>query len=419
MKAQRGSMAVIALVFMMFLLIVGVAWLPMLAQENRTARNDWEEQQAWYAAEAGFVRAKTELNNSKTGGDWSWLAASTSKTDLTAKLQTITDDVLTGTKQAQYAVYISPSLATTAAPSASTTYTITSVGQVNGVQKILKKTITTAATSTGGGTTTPPVTTTPVATSALVAAGGEITVKNPWMHFNSDGTIFTSTFLKVNPNSDASSSNTNWWSSLPSGTLYTHLPTSMFTYPSATAKGYLTYGGTLNLAENQTVYMDNLQITDWQGAHPAYGSSTFNITGAAGSTVYFTSAVASSLKFNGITGPSTGEPLNIIIDGDASFSGLNFSGNVRVIVNGKLTLSGGSGSGNFMFLSNGAIDVAQSISSIQNLFLSSDSNITIAGAFTGQMQAKGNIIISGTGTIYTFNGDVLKAFSLPTAMTVS
>lgn len=414
MKAQRGSMAVIALVFMMFLLIIGVAWLPMLAQENQTAQNDWEEQQAWYAAEAGFVRAKTELNNSSTGGEWSWLAASTSKTDLTAKLQNITDDVLTGTKQAKYAVYISPSLTATAAPAASTTYAITSVGQVNGVQKILKKTITTAATSTGSTTTT-----TPVATSAMVAAGGTITVKDEWMKFNSDGTIFTSTALSVTPNSDASSSNTNWWSSLPSGTLYTHLPASMFVYPSATAKGYLTYGGTLNLAENQTVYMDNLQITDWQGAHPAYSNSTFNITGAAGSTVYFTSAVASSLKFNGITGPSTGEPLNIIIDGDASFSGLNFSGNVRVIVNGKLTLSGGSGSGNFMFLSNGAIDVAQSISSIQNLFLSSDSNITIAGAFTGQMQAKGNIIISGTGTIYTFNGDVLKAFSLPTAMTVS
>ena len=413
MKAQRGSMAVIALVFMMFLLIIGVAWLPMLAQENRTARNDWEEQQAWYAAEAGFVRAKTELNNSSTGGEWSWLATSTSTADLTAKLQNITDDVLTGTKQAKYAVYISPSLSSGAAPAASTPYTITSVGQVNGVQKILKKTITTAATSTGGGTTT-----TPVATSALVAAGGEITVKNPWMHFNSDGTIFTSTFLKVNPNSDASSSNTNWWSSLPSGTLYTHLPTSMFTYPSATAKGYLTYGGTLNLAENQTVYMDNLQITDWQGAHPAYSNSTFNITGAAGSTVYFTSAVASSLKFNGITGPSTGEPLNVIINGDISISSLSFSGNVRLIVNGTLTLSGGSGSGNFMFLSNGDITVKQSLS-IKNVFLSSDSDIKITGDFTGQMQAKGDIDIFGTGATYTFNGDVLKAFSLPTAMTVS
>ena len=414
MKAQRGSMAVIALVFMMFLLIVGVAWLPMLAQENRTARNDWEEQQAWYAAEAGFVRAKTELNNSKTGGDWSWLAASTSKTDLTAKLQNITDDVLTGTKQAKYAVYISPSLTATAAPAASTTYAITSVGQVNGVQKILKKTITTEATSTEEETTT-----TPVATSALVAAGGTITVKNPWMTFNSDGTIFTSTALKVNPNSDASASSSNWWSSL-TASLYTHLPDSMFAYPSGTAVGYFSDGGTLSLTAGQTVYMDSLQYTNWNGEHLAW-NNTFNITGAAGSTVYFTSTAATSIGkkgINGITGPSTGEPLNVIINGDISISSLSFSGNVRLIVNGTLTLSGGSGSGNFMFLSNGDITVKQSLS-IKNVFLSSDSDIKITGDFTGQMQAKGDIDIFGTGATYTFNGDVLKAFSLPTGMTVS
>jgi Tfp pilus assembly protein PilX len=67
MRSQRGSMAVVALVMMLFLLIAGFAWLPMLAHENKTAQNDWEEQQAWYAAEAGFVRAKTELNNSADG----------------------------------------------------------------------------------------------------------------------------------------------------------------------------------------------------------------------------------------------------------------------------------------------------------------------------------------------------------------
>ena len=164
--------------------------------------------------------------------------------------------------------------------------------------------------------------------------------------------------------------------------------------------------------------MDSLQITDWQGAHPAY-SGSFNITGATGSTVYFTSAVASKLVFNGITGPSSGEPLNIIINGDISISNLNFSGNVRIIVNGKLTLGSGSGSGDFMFLSNGDITVGQGISSIHNLFLSSDGNITITGDFKGQMQAKGNIDIWGVGATYTFNGDVLKAFSLPLGMTTS
>jgi len=413
MKSQRGSMAVVALVMMLFLLIAGFAWLPMLAHENKTAQNDWEEQQAWYAAEAGFVRAKTELNNSAEGGNWSWLAKSASKTDLNAAMISIADDILTGTKQAKYAVYISPELSSTDAPTAATEYSITAVGQVNGMQKILKKTITTAASSGGnsGGDT-------PTVPDAMVAAGGEITVHDPWMHFNSDGTIFTSTTLKVNPNSDASAGNSKWWGAL-SGKLYTHLLDSMFVYPSGTAKGYLTYGGTLNLAANQTVYMDSLQITDWQGAHPDYTGYSINVYGESGSTVYFTNEVVSKLVFNGITGPSSGEPLNIIIDGDISISNLSFSGNVRVIVNGKLTLGSGSGYGNFMFLSNGDIIVGQGISSIHNVFLSSDRNISIKGNFTGQMQAKGNIDIGGVGATYTFNGDVLKAFSLPVGMTTS
>ena len=195
------------------------------------------------------MRAKTELNNSAEGGNWSWLAKSASKADLNAAMISIADDILTGTKQAKYAVYISPELSSTDAPTAATEYSITAVGQVNGMQKILKKTITTAASSGGnsGGDT-------PTASDAMVAAGGEIKVHNPWMHFNSDGTIFTSTTLKVNPNSDASAGNANWWSSL-ANTLYTHLPDSMFVYPSGTAKGYLTYGGTLNLGAGETVYM--------------------------------------------------------------------------------------------------------------------------------------------------------------------
>jgi hypothetical protein len=411
MKSQRGSMAVIALVMMLFLLIAGFAWLPMLAYENKTVQNDWEEQQAWYAAEAGFVRAKTELNNSADGGDWSWLAKSVSKADLNAAMISIADNILTGTKQVKYAVYISPELSSKDAPVAATEYSITAVGQVNGMQKILKKTFTTAASSGGGGDT-------PKALDAMVAAGGKIIVRDPWMKFNSDGTIFNSTTLDVNPNSDASAGNAKWWGTL-SGKLYTHLTDSMFVYPSATAKGYLTYGGTLNLASNQTVYMDSLQITDWQGAHPVYTGSSINVYGEAGSTVYFTNAVVSKLAFNGITGPSSGEPLNIIIDGDISISNLSFSGNVRVIVNGILTLAGGSGSGNFMFLSNGDITVKQSISSIHNLFLSSDGNIAITGDFTGQMQAKGNVDIWGVGATYTFNGGVLKVFSLPVGMTTS
>lgn len=54
MKGNRGSAAVIAVVFMMFLLIIGIGFLPLMSSEVKHATMDTEEQKAWYAAEAGI-----------------------------------------------------------------------------------------------------------------------------------------------------------------------------------------------------------------------------------------------------------------------------------------------------------------------------------------------------------------------------
>ncbi|HIU64463.1 MAG TPA: pilus assembly PilX N-terminal domain-containing protein [Candidatus Avacidaminococcus intestinavium] len=53
MKSTRGSAAIIAIIFMMFLLIVGISFIPMINSELRHAKMDEDEQKAWYAAEAG------------------------------------------------------------------------------------------------------------------------------------------------------------------------------------------------------------------------------------------------------------------------------------------------------------------------------------------------------------------------------
>ena len=75
MKDQRGSVTVIAVVMLLFLMIIAVAWLPMLTTEKTAASSDYREQQAWYAAEAGYKRAVAELEAGKTNSKWEWLSS--------------------------------------------------------------------------------------------------------------------------------------------------------------------------------------------------------------------------------------------------------------------------------------------------------------------------------------------------------
>lgn len=72
MQKQRGSVTVIAIVMLLFLMVVAIAWLPMMTMEKTAASSDYREQQAWYAAEAGYKRAVAEL--SAGNNYWNWLS---------------------------------------------------------------------------------------------------------------------------------------------------------------------------------------------------------------------------------------------------------------------------------------------------------------------------------------------------------
>ena len=61
MKCQRGSVTVMSLAMLLFLMVVAVAWLPMMTMEKTAAASDYREQQAWNAAEAGYKRAVAQL----------------------------------------------------------------------------------------------------------------------------------------------------------------------------------------------------------------------------------------------------------------------------------------------------------------------------------------------------------------------
>ena len=66
MQKQRGSVTVIAIVMLLFLMVVAIVWLPMMTMEKTAAASDYREQQAWNAAEAGYKRAVAQLEGGKS-----------------------------------------------------------------------------------------------------------------------------------------------------------------------------------------------------------------------------------------------------------------------------------------------------------------------------------------------------------------
>ena len=400
MRSQRGSMAVVALVMMLFLLIAGFAWLPMLAQENKTAQNDWEEQQAWYAAEAGFVRAKTELNNSADGGDWFWLAKSPSKADLNAAMRSIVDDILTGTKQAKYAVYISPELSSTDAPTAATKYSITAVGQVNGMQKILKKTITTAASNTG------------IQLSGLIQAGGTVTVENS--NYNIAGDVYASKKIIDNTGNQNPTKNGNYVSTYQS-TIATKIPDSVFLQSNYANLTTITPTGQWNAINIQTSgnYLMNWPLDfNWGYLLTSTSDVTLFVHSAKPITFYTT---------NGIVGPTdtTKPPLTIIFDNDVIFSGGPVTGNVRILVKGAIDYEvNGSKKDNdrIMVVSNGKLQVGREM--VYGLLSSNDSILlkNSCPKFVGQIIAKNNVVIQTGNVTYSDIVSKTTGFIWPTGM---
>ncbi len=404
MKSQRGSMAVIALVMMLFLLIVGVAWLPMLANENKTAQTDWEEQQAWYAAEAGFVRAKTELNNSADGSDWNWLAKSTSKKALSEAMLSIADEGLKGKKQAEYAVYISPELSNTETPTAATEYTITAVGQVNGIQKILKRVVTTAASNTG------------IQLPGLIQAGGTVTVRNS--NYRLVGDVYASQKIIDKTGNKNPTKNGNYIGTYQS-TIATKIPDSVFLQSNYANLTTITPTGLWDAINIQTSgnYLMNwpLAVNWWNNwGYLLYSTSDVTLFVHSDRPITFYTT-------NGIVGPTdtTKPPLTIIFDNNVFFSGGPVTGNVRIFVKGTMEYAvNGSNrdTDRIMIASNGDLYLYREM--VYGL-LSSNGSITLDNScpkFVGQIIAKNNVVIETGNVTYSDIVSKTTGFIWPTGM---
>ena len=429
MRSQKGSVTVIALIMLLFLVIVGGAWTIMMTQEKTNAFADEKQQQAWYAAEAGYKRAAILLTRSKTewvnnNTDWSWTTYDATKfkskneSDLT-KISLTDGSVITdATKlktQPWYAVNIAEITADTYArpTSGTTTYTITSIGEYMGERKVISREVTTKITGGSGGGSL-------LDKDTIAKAGGNVTVE--WATFDATSGATGPNAIKVIGSGSSITRPDSGWNPLDNGyntrygytyiqstdTMYTKVPDSAFlqsTYsivdknPVFRAPG--ANGKVLELTKNTYVdwpfkwisyYMNgNTEVENGSGD---YG---YIIKGDSGVVLYIHVPDGTSTLYlsNGIQGPTSGVPFTIVFDKSINIE-TPISGRVLILGKGDIGLvtNNGSFTGELMLLANGTVTIS---SIVNTAFISSDSNIigTTNGSneFYGQLQAAGDINI--------------------------
>ena len=186
MQKQRGSVTVIAVVMLLFLMIIAIAWLPMMTMEKTAASSDYREQQAWYAAEAGYKRAIAALNDGSS--EWNnWLSKIAEIKSGDFYLNSL-DNQKADKQGVWYATAITEikddNEVDVTIPGDKANYIITSVGSCQGIRKVMRKTyIFGDDGGTGGGDS---VGEEVLELPGLVQAGGTVTVVQDQKDFNID-----------------------------------------------------------------------------------------------------------------------------------------------------------------------------------------------------------------------------------------
>ena len=196
---QRGSLSMIAIGFMLFTTILAGAWLTLMTQEEVNAAFDQKQQQAWYAAEAGYTRARRQLiaaaaaEGSTTNP--SWFSPNTTDTKPNENnvhyvnandLDGFNSDTLTDEQKKNlqsdtnpfFAVFVKAPDKSFLSGNGNVTlatgdYEITSVGYFMGERKVLSRTIKITPTTRGGGEFDADAIN-PVTYEGIIASGGTL-----------------------------------------------------------------------------------------------------------------------------------------------------------------------------------------------------------------------------------------------------
>ncbi len=399
MKGQRGSVTVIAVVMLLFLMVIAVAWLPMMTMEKTAAASDYREQQAWNAAEAGYKRAVAALSNKNA--DWRWLTPEEyiQDSDSANFVHLSIDGNKVDQDEVWYAVGImenNADIASDYTPEDDAVYQITAIGSCQGIRKVIRKNYTSGDVGGSGGGDSGGEETLDL--PGLVQAGGTVTITNNQAG-ELNGDLYGSGFFD---SSGSQFSNGHTQGTYPN-TLKTHIPESVFQKSS--------YKDLQNMPNEYVLKSQNNYFWDLSKTYSNW--FTLDAQNAGGMVIFVDNSSKSEINTNGILGPATGLPVTIIFTNPVVING-KISGNVRMFFAGDFTLGNfGASNGLIMFMSNGEIDIN---SAIKYGFLSSDKNIIIANqAFSGQVQVKGNFQTQGT---IHYSDAVLKAsgFTVPKGM---
>ena len=435
MQKQRGSVTVIAVVMLLFLMIIAIAWLPMMTMEKTAASSDYREQQAWYAAEAGYKRAIAALNDGSS--EWNnWLSKIAEIKSGDFYLNSL-DSQKADKQGVWYATAITEikddNEVDVTIPGDKANYIITSVGSCQGIRKVMRKTyIFGDDGGTGGGDS---VGEEVLELPGLVQAGGTVTVVQDQKDFNIDdidtrflGKLYGSGFYNVKNNNSFTN---EWTDSVNRPTLKTRLPERIFDiskYPKMPPMPDMTGYNTIKTAKNTDYYWDLSNLVA-SGSDPNNTKKVQNVDvrNSAGRIIFIDNQnYNNGIQLNQINGPESDLPVTFI------FSALKpvvltgtITGNVRMFFAGDFQFGMGTETvaynGLTMFMSNGDMNICGSIWSDKNNpgggFLSSDKDITIveSASFQGQIQCRGNFKTSG---LIQFNDSVLKApgFTVPKGM---
>ena len=434
MKDQRGSVTVISLAMLLFLMVVAVAWLPMMTMEKTAASSDYREQQAWYAAEAGYKRAIASLNDGSS--EWNnWLSKIAEIKSGDFYLNSL-DSQKADKQGVWYATAITEikddNEVDVTIPGDKANYIITSVGSCQGIRKVMRKNYIFGddGESGGGDSVGEEVLELP----GLVQAGGTVTVVQDQKDFNIDdidtrflGKLYGSGFYNVKNNNSFTN---EWTDSVNRPTLKTRLPERIFDiskYPKMPPMPDMTWPSTIKTAKNTDYYWDLSNLVDESDPYNIKRVKVVDAGNSAGRIIFIDNQnYNNGIQLNQINGPESDLPVTFI------FSALKpvvltgtITGNVRMFFAGDFQFGMGTETvaynGLTMFMSNGDMNICGSIWNDKNNpgggFLSSDKDITIveSASFKGQIQCRGNFKTSG---LIQFNDSVLKApgFTVPKGM---
>lgn len=398
MNNQRGSVTVIAIAMLLFLMLIAVAWLPMMTMEKTAAYSDYREQQAWYAAEAGYKRAVAQLAAGNT--TWKdWLIDDNNLKDGTFSVinglggeQQSGNEKLAGVLEngIWYAVAISSATSGMElkygergdgnyTPVQGETYSITSIGSCNGIRKVIRKKYTLGDNGGTGGGDEPDEPEPPQDNvylgDALVAAGGAVSIY--FVNGDNSGKIYGGSIA---------ADGFNKVGLVPNNSVKYYVQDKVFESSH--------YKNIQNNADQDL--KDGSIIT--KGAY-YYGSAEIEggKVSVSGNSVLLTSG---DIKLSNMSINVDSGVLQIVANGDVEIEKIKLTGKgqLTVISKGNLKITNLSGDIKTLLIGNA---VAFTNPDVTKCFISSEStiNMNVNGndkfEYRGQMQAAGSVSIYG------------------------